>query len=135
MREKIVYWRNKIGHWIKVALEFILNPRLLLCFGIGWIITNGWSYVFLAVGTACGIPWMLAVAGAYMAFLWFPFTPEKIITLIIAMFLLKWLFPNDQKTLQKLKDLYAKVHGEWVAWKEKRKQKKAKAKEVKAKKA
>lgn len=135
MRERIVYWRNKIGHWIKVALEFILNPRLLLCFGIGWIITNGWSYVFLAVGTACGIPWMVAVAGAYMAFLWFPFTPEKIITLIIAMFLLKWLFPNDQKTLQKLKDLYAKVHGEWVAWKEKRKQKKAKAKEVKAKKA
>ncbi len=131
MKEKLVNWEKKIGHWIKVALEFILNPRLLLCFGIGWIITNGWSYIFLALGTACGIPWMVAVAGAYMAFLWFPFTPEKVVTLIIAMFLLKWLFPNDQKTLQKLKDLHAKFHGEWITWREKRKQKKAKAKEAK----
>lgn len=124
MKEKLIYWEKKIGHWIKVALEFILNPRLLLCFGIGWIITNGWSYVFLAVGTTYNIPWMAAIGGAYLAFLWFPFTPEKVITIIIAMFLLKWLFPNDQKTLKKLKDLYAKFHGEWISWKEKRKQKK-----------
>lgn len=108
MNDKKTYWKEKIKYWLKTALEFILNPRLLLCFGIGWIITNGWSYIFMAVGTFCNIPWMVAVAGAYMAFLWFPFTPEKIITVIIAMFLLRVLFPNDEKTLKKLKDLYAK---------------------------
>ena len=125
MKEKIAYWMKKIKQWGKTALQFILNPRLLLCLGVGWIITNGWSYVFLAVGTACDITWMTAVAGAYMAFLWFPFTPEKVLTVIIAMFLLRWWFPNDQKTLKKLKDLYAKYHGQWVEWKEKRKQKRA----------
>ena len=120
---------KKIKQWGKTALQFVLNPRLLLCLGVGWIITNGWSYVFLAVGTACDITWMTAVAGAYMAFLWFPFTPEKVLTVIIAMFLLRWWFPNDQKTLKKLKDLYAKYHGQWVEWKEKRKQKKKAEKE------
>lgn len=132
MREKIAHWKKKIGHWIKVALEFMLNPRLLLCFGIGWIITNGWSYIFMAVGTACDIPWMVAVSGAYMAFLWFPFTPEKIITIIIAMFLLKVLFPNDQRTLKRLQDLHATYHGQWLEWKAKRKQKRAEAKAAKA---
>lgn len=67
-----------------------------------------------------------------MAFLWFPFTPEKIVTVIIAMFLLRWLFPNDEKTLKKLRELRAKYHAEWTAWKENRKQKKAGKKEEKA---
>lgn len=119
---------KKIKHCIKEILQFILNPRLLLCLGIGWIITNGWSYIFMVVGTACDIPWMVAVSGAYMAFLWFPFTPEKILTVIIAMFLLRWLFPNDQKTLKKLKDLRAKYHTERVNWKAQRKAKRAEKK-------
>ena len=69
---------------IKVIVQFILNPRFLLCFGIAWLITNGWSYIVLAIGTLFQIPWMITVSGAYMALLWFPFTPEKLITLIIA---------------------------------------------------
>ena len=94
---------------LKKVLLFIANPRLLLCFGLGWIITNGWSYILLAVGTWLGSGWMMAVAGGYMAFLWFPFTPEKLITVAIAMALLRFLFPNDQKTLGVLKNMYAKL--------------------------
>lgn len=127
-QETVRYWKGKIKYWLKTALEFILNPRLLLCFGIAWIFTNGWSYIFMAVGTLCDIPWMVAVAGAYMAFLWFPFTPEKVVTVIIAMFLLRKLFPGDEKTLKKLRDLHAKYHEQWIQWKEKRKQKKAEEK-------
>ena len=62
---------------IKKIIQFILNPHFLLCFGIAWLITNGWSYVLLAVGTIFGIGWMTAVAGAYLAFLWLPISPEK----------------------------------------------------------
>ncbi len=94
---------------LKKAVEFILNPRLLLCFGIAWLITNGWSYILFFVGTALEIPWMIAVASAYLAFLWVPFTPEKLVTLAIAIFLLKLIFPNDEKTLGILKDLHAKL--------------------------
>ena len=84
---------------LKKFLQFITNPRLLLCFGLAWIITNGWSYVFFAVGTYFGIEWMAAVGGAYLAFLWLPISPEKIVTVAISIVLLRFLFPNDQKTL------------------------------------
>lgn len=96
---------------IKKIVQFIANPRLLLCFGLAWLITNGWSYILLAVGTWLGIGWMIGVASAYLAFLWLPVSPEKLVTVAIAMFLLRWLFPNDQKTLGVLKNMYAKVKG------------------------
>ena len=94
---------------LKKILKFLFNPKLLLCLGIAWMLTNGWSYVLLSIGTWLGIEWMIAVSGAYMAFLWFPFTPEKLITIVIAMALLRWLFPRDQKTLQVLKDMQDKA--------------------------
>ncbi|MBQ7374770.1 MAG: hypothetical protein IJW61_02210, partial [Clostridia bacterium] len=94
---------------LKKILWFFANPRLLLCLGIAWMITNGWSYIFVAVGTALGIGWMAAVGGAYLTFLWVPFTPEKILTVIIAIFLLRKLFPRDEKTLKILIDLFEKV--------------------------
>lgn len=90
---------EKLKQNLKKALQFIANPRLLLCFLIGWMITNGWSYILFGVGTYLEIDWMMAVSGAYLTLLWLPFTPEKIITCAIAIALLRWLFPGDQKTL------------------------------------
>ena len=84
---------------VKKVLQFLLNPRFLLCFGIAWMITNGWSYILLGFGMFLKIEWMVWVSTTYLAFLWLPFTPEKIVTLFITVFLLKWLFPGDQKTL------------------------------------
>ena len=92
---------------LKKVVLFITNPKLLLCVGIGWMITNGWSYVLFGLGTYYDIKWMIGVSGAYLAFLWFPFTPEKLLTLAIAIFLLKWLFPKDEKTLGTLKNMHS----------------------------
>ena len=117
---------------LKTVVQFILNPRFLLCFGLAWLITNGWSYIVMAIGTIFQITWMIAVSGAYMALLWFPFTPEKLITLIIAMALLRWLFPNDQKTLGILKELYAKTKAQVGQKREERIKKKAERKKKKA---
>ena len=97
----------------RAAAEFLLNPRLLLCFGLGWLVTNGWAYILLAAGGALGLRWMIAVASAYMAFLWFPFTPEKLLTLLLAISLLKWLFPRDRKTLARLRSLYDSALRAW----------------------
>lgn len=94
---------------IKKIIQFIANPKLLLCVGIAWIITNGWSYILLGIGTIMKIEWMIAVASGYLAFLWLPISPEKIVTIALAMLLLRFLFPNDTKTLGVLKDLYAKL--------------------------
>lgn len=93
--------------WAKAVRSvrgFFLNPRLLLCLGIGWMITNGWCYLFLFFGLRFGRAWMIAVGGAYAAFLWFPFTPEKIATVAIAILLLRLLFPQDQATLAVLRE-------------------------------
>ena len=96
--------RTKLLNWLKGAVKFILNPRLLLCFGIAWMITNGWSYVMLAVGTWLGIGWMIAVASAYLTILWLP-SPEKILTCAIAIVLLRLLFPKDRYTLGVLREM------------------------------
>lgn len=101
--------KEKIKSLIKKTLLFLTNPKLLLCLVIAWMITNGWSYVVFVIGTALGIPWMTAVGGAYLAFLWLPISPEKIVTVAIAIFLLKWLFPNDQKTLAVLVSIHHKL--------------------------
>lgn len=101
--------REKIRNWLIRAWNFVLNPRLLLCLGIAWLITNGWSYILLGLGILLGSGWMTAVAGAYLAFLWLPMTPEKIVTVIIAMALLRWLFPKDTKTLGVLREALDKI--------------------------
>ncbi len=110
---------------LKKVLQFIINPRLLICVLIAWMITNGWSYVLFALGTYFEIGWMAAVGGAYLAFLWLPISPEKLLTFTIAIGLLRWLFPNDQKTLGVLKELHAKAKAAIQRKKEKRSEKQA----------
>ena len=112
---------DKLRHNLKKAVQFIANPRLILCFMIGWMITNGWSYILFGLGTYLGIEWMIAVGGAYLALLWLPFTPEKIITCAIAIALLRWLFPNDTKTLAVLRGWYEKAKSAFHARKERKK--------------
>lgn len=114
---------------IKKILLFIANPQLLLCVLIAWFITNGWSYIMMAVGTYFKIEWMIAVSGAYPAFLWLPVSPEKLVTFAIAIALLKWLYPNDQKTLAVLKNLYNKAKNAIKTKKEKTVRKKKEKKD------
>ena len=109
MRQFPLITKEKIKEWIKKAVALILNPRLLLCLAVAWMITNGWSYIFIAVGGFFRIEWMLYVGSAYGALLWFPFTPEKIITVAIAIFLLRIFFPKDEKTLGVLRAMLQSV--------------------------
>jgi ABC-type multidrug transport system fused ATPase/permease subunit len=84
-------------------LKKLCNWRFLICFGLAWIITNGWCYVFIFLGTTMNIKWMLSIGTSYLAFLWMPWTPEKLITIPIAIFLLKILFPKQKKLQEELK--------------------------------
>lgn len=114
----------KIKGFLKTAVQFVLNPRLLLCFGIGWMTTNGWSYVLLGLGTWLNNEWMMGIAGAYLTFLWLPVSPEKLVTVAIAIALLRRLFPNDQKTLGVLRHTYAELKQTFRSKKQQRKEKK-----------
>lgn len=98
-------WKNRI----RKLLKFLLNPRFVVCFGIAWFFTNGWSYVMMGLGAFFHIPWMMAVAGAYLTYLWLPISPEKLVTFALSIVLLKWLFPNDQETLAVLISMRKKL--------------------------
>lgn len=111
---------GKFKERFKKIIMIFLNPHFLLCFGIAWFITNGWSYIMLAIGALMQIEWMLAVAGAYLAFLWLPISPEKIVTFAIAIFLIKLIFPNDEHTLGTLRNSYAKAKQALLKRKEKK---------------
>ncbi len=118
-------WRRRLKSFFKKAASFLLNPHLLICFGIAWLITNGWCYIFIVLGTWLDIGWMLAVGTGYAAFLWIPFTPEKLITIIISIFLLRIIFPKDEKTLKVLKDDLEAIKAMFRRRKEKHRAKKA----------
>ena len=100
--------KKKFKLFLKMIFYFVTNPRLLICFIIGWMITNGWAYVMFGAGTMYQIEWMIAVSGTYLAFLWLPISPEKVVTFFIAMIFLKLLFPQDEKTLGVLKEFREK---------------------------
>ena len=87
--------KTKIVEAFKKLIEFILNPRFLLCFGLAWMITNGWCYIFIGVGSYYDIEWMFYIGTTYLAFLWLPITPEKIITIPMAIAFLRVLFPKE----------------------------------------
>jgi len=78
--------------WLYGNFHFIvkpyLKPTIIISFGIAWFITNGWAYTLAFVGT----PIMRKIALSYIAMLWLPFTPEKVITIPIALFIQKLLF-------------------------------------------
>ena len=90
---------------IKLLFKRLCNWRFLICFIIAWMITNGWAYFFIGFGSVYDIEWMFAIGTTYMAFLWLPFTPEKLLTIPIALFFLKILFPKQ-------KDLYRQLEEE-----------------------
>lgn len=113
-------WKKTLKRWV----QFFLNPRLLLCFGIAWMITNGWCYVFILLGAWLKIGWMATVGTAWASLLWIPGTPEKLVTLIIAMFLLRWLFPGDEKTLKRLREERLRLQTAWQRRKDRRRMRK-----------
>lgn len=101
--------KEKLKNKLKKIFWFFANPRLLLCLGLAWLITNGWSYIMLGLGILFDIAWMQVVASAYLALLWIPITTEKILTVLIAIFFLKRFFPKDEKTLGILKDMFERI--------------------------
>ena len=103
------FMKETIKEKLKKLIQFLLNPRFLLCFGLAWMITNGWCYIFIGVGSYYDIEWMFYIGTTYLAFLWLPITPEKIITIPMAIAFLKWFFPKDQSTLAVLEQMYQKA--------------------------
>ena len=87
--------------WKKIPLIFG-DLRVLICLLTAWMITNGWSYIGFFLGNLFHWEVMRKISLAYMGFLWFPWTPEKIVTIAIATGLFKWLYPSRMEEFRHL---------------------------------
>ena len=74
-------------------MKVLFNRKTLICFGLAWMITNGWAYIMLGLGMLLKIRILTVISSGYLTFLWLPCTPEKIVTVAISCKLLKILFP------------------------------------------
>ena len=79
----------KIWSWTKPYLTWKMFPIVLSI----WVLTNGIWYVlaFMNIG------WISWAARAYLAFLYMPFTPEKIIIIIFAPIIYRFIYREDFK--------------------------------------
>ena len=98
--------------------------HLAICLLIAWMITNGWAYILLGLGIAFKWTWAESIGSGYLAVLWMPWTPEKLITIPIAIFLQKLIFPKDEAVGRWLKLKLYKIKTKLKEAKEKRRLKK-----------
>ena len=101
---------------LKNYLRPFMSWKFLLCFFLAWLVTNGWSYIFIIIGTTCDINWMLNTALSYQAFLWMPFTPEKLVTIPMAMWFNAKMF-KDEKTHNNLTKMKEQALKDWHLFK------------------
>ena len=88
-----------------IVLKPFTNWRFLISYGVAWMITNGWCWIGLGVSFIFNINWLKIVCTSYMAFLWMPFTVEKIVTIPLAIWFQTIFFKNDLKLRKQLEDM------------------------------
>lgn len=68
--------------------------------------------------------WLIWFSRSYIAFLYIPTTPEKLITIPMAIFFHTQLFKRDEKTKKQLDEMYGQAKADWQKIKIKLKRKK-----------
>ena len=86
---------SKIKIKLKQMIKFFADWRMAISFILAWMITNGWAYLFIAFGSLFEIKWMLGIGTGYIAILWLPCTPEKLITIPLAVWIKKLIFKKE----------------------------------------
>ena len=82
----------KTWDWAKPYFTWRMAP----CLALAWVITNGWAYVFIAVGPMIGATWMTVVGSTWAAILWMPWTLEKPLVTIPLSLLFYRLFYREK---------------------------------------
>jgi hypothetical protein len=102
----------KQSRW-KTYLRPFASWRFLIAFGAAWVITNGLWYV-IAFAPIDFLPsWLVWFARSYIAFIYLPWSPEKLITFPIAIWFHIKVFKKDIKTRKQLEELYKQAQDDW----------------------
>lgn len=104
----------KETRWYKYLRPFA-SWRFLISFGFAWMLTNGvWYMIAFA---PLGLPgWLVWLARGYITILYGP-TPEKLITLPIAIWVHLRLFRYDHKTHKQLEEMHLQAKNDWESFK------------------
>ena len=98
--------------WLWKYLKPFTNWRFVISFGLAWIITNGMWYAFAFISMR--LPdWLIWFSRSYIAFLYIPTTPEKLITIPLAIFVHWLMIRKDIETRKQLDDMYAQAKSDW----------------------
>lgn len=99
---------------IKTYISPFLNWRILVIYVPIWFLMSGWTYLFIYLGTRHHVGWMLAAGTFWATVLWLPFTPEKLITIPLTLFIyVKWVGHSDPK----LEAMVKEAKNDWEATK------------------
>ena len=103
--------------WIKIKtyISPFLNWRILIIYVPIWFIMSGWTYLFIFLGTRHHVGWMLAAGTCWATVLWLPFTPEKLITVPLTLYLYVRLFGHKES--EKLERMLVEARKDWEATK------------------
>ena len=99
---------------IKTYISPFLNWRILIIYVPIWFIMSGWTYLFIYLGTCHRVGWMLAAGTFWATILWLPFTPEKLITIPLTLFIYVKLFGHGN---EKLEHMLVEARSDWEATK------------------
>lgn len=103
---------KRLFAWLWKYLKPFANWRFLISFGLAWLITNGIWYIFAFIPMR--LPdWLVWFSRSYIAFLYLPITPEKLITIPMAIFFQTQLFKSDTKTKKQLDEMYSQAKSDW----------------------
>ena len=96
---------------IKTYISPFLNWRILIIYLPIWFLMSGWTYLFIFLGTKYHVGWMLASGTFWATVLWLPFTPEKLITIPLTLYLYVKLFGHKES--EKLEAMVLEAHKDW----------------------
>ena len=112
IRRTIKYRYEFYKIWLHI--KPFLTWRIIVCYLPFWFIATGWAWLFSIIGHG----WLRGIAIGWLTFMWMPWCPEKLVTIPLAIWLHKKLFPRHSipttltETLNKEKSKLAKKRGE-----------------------
>ena len=93
---------KRLWNKIKTYISPFLNWRILIIYLPIWFLMSGWTYLFIYLGTRHHVGWMLAAGTFWATVLWLPFTPEKLITVPLTLYLYVKLFGSGNEKLERM---------------------------------
>lgn len=105
--------KKRISEKLKIFIKPFLNWKFLLSFGLSWVITNGWSFIFVLIGTMFNITWMITVGGFWIGVGIIPDGVWILCSIPLAIVFQTKLFPHDEKLNQELLNMKQQAKEDW----------------------